>query len=106
MRQQRGLSDLGSLRERCHELELVAEIARDQEVLPNMFASRGGHTLPERRIAQQVEAPCRAFFRARHEIPGDAVLDLDDDAADLPGHHRNALPERFSDHKTESLAEG
>src|SRR5437763_1946750 len=69
-----------------------------------MLSPRGGHALSECGVPQKIEAACGAFFRTRHEIPGDSVLDLNDDAADLPGHHRNALPEPLGDHKTESLA--
>src|SRR5438445_1312861 len=95
----------GHLRESRDELELIAKIARDQEVLADVLAPRRGHALSERGIPQQIEAARGAFFSARDEIPGHTVLDLYDDAADLPRDDRNALPQSFRDHETEPFAQ-
>src|SRR5439155_17918573 len=87
------------------KLELIAKVARDEEVPSNVLPPRLSHALAEGWIAQQVEGTRRALLRTRDEVAGDAVLDLDHDAADLPRHHRDALPETFGDHEAESLAE-
>src|SRR5438132_4687138 len=87
------------------KLELIAKVARDEEVLSNVLPPRLSHALAERRIAQQVEGPRRALFRTRDEVAGDAILDLDHDAAHLPRHNRDALPEAFGDHEAEPFAQ-
>src|SRR2546430_12416475 len=93
------------LRDRRDKLELIAKIAGDEEVLSNVLPPRLSHAPAEGRIAQQVEGPRRRLLRTRDEVAGDAVLDLDHDAADLARHHRDAFPEAFGDHEAEPLAE-
>ena len=95
----------GRLRVGRHELELVAKIARDEEVLPDVLATRRGHALSERGIAQQVEAPRGALLRAGDEIAGHAVLDLYDDAADLTRDDGDALPQRLGHDESEAFAQ-
>src|SRR5256886_11128514 len=95
----------GHLRKRCHELELVAQVPGDEEVLADVLASGRGHPLSESGVAQQVEAARGAFLGTRDEVTRNAVLDLDDDAADLPGDDGDAFPERFRDNEADSFAE-
>src|SRR5207249_5509018 len=91
--------------ELARELELVAQVTRDEEVLSHMLAAGLAHTAAQHRILEQLDRPLRAVVDARHEEPRHSVDHLGRDAADRAGDDGDALPQGFRDDEPEALAE-
>src|SRR6266487_2788896 len=75
--------------------QVVAKIARKQEMLADKLMTDPSHALAFVGIAQQVANPIGGTFRGMDQETGMIVVDLQGDAAAGAADHRLAFPKRF-----------
>src|SRR5918998_4915041 len=87
------------------EGEVVAELARHEEVLPDVLLALASYGAGAVRALEDLHARIGGF---RDGVDEDAAArgDLHRDAADPARHHRPRLPERLGHHEAEALADG
>ena len=75
--------------------QVVAQVARRQEVRAHVLLAAPAERLAELGVAQHRKRALGALLDARHEKAGDAVLDLQRYAADVAADERPRLPDRL-----------
>ena len=86
--------------------QVVAQVARHQEMRAHVLLAAPAQRLAERGVAQHAQGPLGALLDARHQIAGDPVLDLQRYAAHVAADERPRLPDRLRDRQPEALARG
>ena len=89
---------------RGDDLQVVAQVARHEEVLAHVLLAAAPERLAERGVLEDVERALGALLDVVDEVAGDAVLHLQRDAADVAADERPALPDRLADRQAEALA--
>src|SRR3989442_7351227 len=72
----------------------------------NPFAAGPSDLVATRGIAEELDGPIRDLLDAGDKVSVRPIFDLEPEPPDVPAHNRDALPHRFADDETESLAEG
>src|SRR5579859_2985858 len=88
------------------EGQVVAQIRGRDESLTHPLAATRRELGRRRRIAQNLAHAYRALLRALNQITGDAVLDLQRDAADIAADYGPLFPKPFRNGEPEALAQG
>src|SRR5829696_2897882 len=91
--------------ERGEDPHPVEQEAGREEPLPGSLLARAADAPPELGVLQDLGAAVGGLVRRVDEVAVLAVNDLQRDAADVPGHGRPALPERFGHGQAEALAD-
>src|SRR5262249_60001101 len=91
--------------ERVEQVQVLLEIARQQESLPYRLPGALSESLPEPLVLQQLDDSCRGLVDRRDEEAVDSVLDLMTDAADVPADDGSALPHRLGHGQPEALTQ-
>ena len=86
--------------------QIVAQVARREEVLAHVLLAAPAQRAAELGVAQELDRALGALLDAGDEVSGDAVLDLQRYAADVPADERPRLPDRLGDRQPEALAGG
>src|SRR5439155_18742347 len=81
--------------EAVEEHEPVAQEARREEATPHVLLPRECAGAGLGRVGEDLETGPTAVLRGVDEPAGLAVVNLGDDAADVPSDHRPALPQRL-----------
>src|SRR5204862_6579326 len=71
------------LRQLAEDPQVVAQVARRQEVLAHVLLAAPAERLAQRRVAQDVQRPLGAGLAVAHEIPRDSVPHLQRDTPDM-----------------------
>src|SRR3954451_21090780 len=88
----------------AEDAQVVAQVPRGQEVLADMLLAAAPEGLPEGGVTEDVEGAGGAGLHVTDQIPGDAVLDLQGDTANVTADERPRLPQRLADREPEALA--
>src|SRR3954447_4989320 len=82
----------------------VAQQPRCEEVLADVLLAGAAEGLAELRLPEDAQRPLGALLRARDQVAGLPVLDLERDAADVAADERPRLPERLRHGQAEALS--
>src|SRR6185437_17026451 len=91
--------------ETVQQVEPVAQQPRREELAARVFLAFAAERLAEPGVVEDLEAALGALLGGVDEEAGDAVLDLQRDAADVAADRRPPLPERLGDGQPEPLAD-
>ena len=86
------------------EPQVVAQQARREELAAHLLLAEQRHGAVLRRVVHDLQAALGALRGGAYEIAGDAVLDLQGDAADVAADDRPPFPQTLGHGEPEALA--
>src|SRR5690349_3609305 len=91
--------------EPVQQVEPVAQQARREELAAGVLLAFAAERLAQPRVLEDLEAAFRALLGGIDKEAGDAVFDLQRNAADVAADRRPPLPQRLGHGQPEALAD-